>query len=154
MRNVKCSFFWSLSLQNRWHLLSLCSCKYSAVDIMTTYRLNDQGIAVVKEVLLFSRNAQTNSGVHPPSCLMNTRGLSPWGKWPFVKLTAHSIQCPGYKCVGLYHCHPQTFTTRTGTLTLPSFTKKHIYDQQQHKSGTYIHTYTTNYWNCNWQNSE
>jgi len=55
---------------------------------MTTYRLDDQGIAVVQEVLLFSRNVQADSGVHPASCLMDTRGLRPWVKWPIVKLRA------------------------------------------------------------------
>jgi hypothetical protein len=35
--------------------------------MMTTYRLDDQGIAVVQEVLLFSRNVQTDSEVHPAS---------------------------------------------------------------------------------------
>jgi len=91
MQNVKCSFFCHChyTTQNRWHLLSLCSCKYSAVDIMTTYRLDDQGIAVVQEVLLFSRNVHTDSGVHPASCMTDTRGLSPWVRWPTVKLTAH-----------------------------------------------------------------
>ena len=94
----------------------------------------------------------TDSGVHPASCLMDTRGLSQWVTWPIVKLTAH--------------LHPMPRLRMCGAISLPStclydmhrnfncvFVHKKAFIWQTKAQRWYIHTYTTDYWNCNWQNN-
>ena len=136
--------------QNKLHLISLCSCKYSAVGITTTYRLDNQGNAVEQEVLLSSINVQTDSGVHPASCLMDKWGLSLWVKWPDVKLTAHFHPLTRLKMCGAISSPSTCHHDMHGNFTFVFFCKK-AYIWQQTALRWYIYIYTTNYWNFNWQ---
>jgi len=77
MQNVKCKFFLLVTVTTEHRTDDTC---YPYAHTNTVRWYNDQGIAEVQEILLFSRNVQTDSGVHPASCLMDTTGLSPWVK--------------------------------------------------------------------------